>query len=63
MAWLTVTEAADRSRLSRTHLRRLITAGVLKGVKVGPLWTVDERSLTRYLATERRPGRVPKNLR
>jgi len=56
MAWLTVTEAAERYPLSGSQIRRLLADGMVKGKRVGPIWTVDERSLTAYLATERRPG-------
>jgi hypothetical protein len=58
---LTVTEAATRYPLSAYHIRRLVRAGIVKGERIGPLWTVDEQSLRRYLASERRPGRPPKN--
>lgn len=63
MAWLTVTEAASRYPLSKTHIRDLAAAGVIKSQKVGPLWTVDEASLRRYLDTDRRPGPAPKKPR
>jgi len=61
MAMVTVSEAAERHKLSRTHIRRLVADGVLKGKKIGPVWTVDERSLTRYLAAGKwTRRRVPK---
>lgn len=56
MAMLTVTEAADRYPLSGSQIRRLLADGTVKGKKIGPIWTVDERSIEAYLATERRPG-------
>ena len=61
MAWLTVTEAAVRHKLSRTHIRRLLVERRVKGKKIGSLGTVDERSLTEYLATERTRGRPARN--
>jgi len=60
MAWLTVTEAAAHYSLSGSQIRRVLASGVVEGRKVGPLWTVEEGSLKRYLASERKPGPSPK---
>lgn len=63
MAMLTVTEAAARYSLSGSQIRRLVLAGTVKGRKIGPMWTVDEAALKRYLDSERRPGPAPRKRR
>lgn len=63
MAMLTVTEAAARYQLSGSQIRRLLLTGTVKGAKVGPVWTVDEQALRRYLDSDRKPGPPPKKNR
>lgn len=60
MALISVADAATLAGLSAAHLRRLVASGTLKGRRIGPVWAIDEASLRRYLAKERRPGRKPK---
>ena len=60
MALLSVPQASAAYGLSRTHIRRLMAAGVLKGQKVGNSWGVNEASVKVYLAAEHRPGPKPK---
>lgn len=62
MAWLTVTEAATRYRVSARTLRNLAAGETVKARRVGPLWQLDQRSLEAYLAKEQtrgRPRRTP----
>ena len=56
MALISVAEAAARYPLSRRQLSRLVSTGVVKGQRIGPIWAIDEGSLKRYLATERKTG-------
>jgi len=57
---LSVTEASAASGFTRSHIQYLINQQQLEAVKVGPIWLVYEDSLTRYLATPRRPGPKPR---
>lgn len=59
MPLLSVAEAARRYGLSPRQLSRLVSTGVLKGQRIGPAWAIDEASLKKYLATDRKPGRKP----
>jgi excisionase family DNA binding protein len=51
---LTVEEAAERLRLGRTLVYRLISSGELESVKVGRLRRVPAECLPEYVATLRR---------
>lgn len=53
---LTVEEAAERLRLGRTLVYRLISSGELESVKVGRLRRVPADCLPEYVATLRRTG-------
>lgn len=53
---LSLAEAAARLGLSPSTLRWQIRNGKLRAVKVGPLWTVSEKEVRRYLAQHRRIG-------
>ncbi|MCH7554316.1 MAG: helix-turn-helix domain-containing protein [Chloroflexi bacterium] len=60
----TVTDAAERIGSNRQYVRALLAQGRLKGEKINPrLWMISERSLDRYLATRRPPGRPAKRRR
>ena len=63
VAWLTISEAAARFPLSSRQIRHLVKTGVVKGQRVGPLWTLDEGSLARYVKSERKPGPRPQRTR
>ncbi len=54
---LTVEEAAERLRLGRTFVYRLIMSGELESVKVGRLRRVPAECLPAYIATLRRMGK------
>jgi excisionase family DNA binding protein len=60
MPLLTVQEASARFGLSGRQIRKLLAAGTVKGSKRGPFWLLDEASLARYVATERKPGPAPR---
>lgn len=57
---VSVDEAAARYPPSADRIRRLARAGVVQARRFGKkAWAVDEQSLRRYLAKERRRGRKP----
>ncbi len=62
MLWaVTVTEAAERLRLSPATVRRQIANGRIKARKLGRDWDISEEEVRRYSALSRgRPGRRPK---
>ncbi len=45
---MTLAEAAASLGLSPSTLAKQIRLGSLKGVKVGPIWTVSAREVERY---------------
>lgn len=47
--WLTTTEASQLSGYTPKHIRRLVTAGKIKGQRWGRDWQVDRRSLLTYM--------------
>jgi hypothetical protein len=54
--WLTISEAARRSRRTHGHIRNLLFTGRLKGEQIGgPFgrWMVDLKDFQRYLRTRR----------
>lgn len=59
---ITTWEAHKKYGLSTGYLRRLLARKVIKG-RVAPItsrrkvWLLDERSLQKFLKTDRRPGR------
>lgn len=59
MALLSIAEATERYPLSAVHIRNLVAAGTLRGVKFGKTWTVDDESLREYLAVEHKRGPKP----
>ena len=57
---LTVPVAAQRLGVTVGRVRQLLADGTLTGEKIAPrCWLVDAESVTRYAATDRRPGRKP----
>ncbi len=60
--YLTTKQGAERSGLSRDHVRRLLEWGRLEGMKVGRDWLVSVNSLDHYMANRpKRGGRGRKN--
>ena len=57
---ISLTEAAEISGLSHSHLRRLVRDGKIWGTKIGRDWLTTEKAVQNYLSTERRPGPKPK---
>ena len=57
---LTVAEASAFSGFTRNHINYLITQCQLDAVKVGSIWLAYEDSLSRYMASPRKPGPKPR---
>jgi excisionase family DNA binding protein len=57
---ITVTEAAQLSRLTPSFIRRLLRRGDLAGIKIGAGWLTTEAAVRDYLARDRRPGPKPR---
>lgn len=53
---ITLSEAAQLSGLSHSHLRLLVRKGKIWGAKLGIGWVTTEAAVKKYLATERKPG-------
>ena len=53
---ITLSEAAELSGLSHSHLRLLVRQGRIWGARLGFGWVTTEAAVKKYLATERRPG-------
>lgn len=58
--YITTSEAAQRSRLSKAHIVRLLQRGTIAGKRWGREWMVSATSLDQYLAANRKPG--PKSI-
>ena len=50
------TEACRVSGFSRQHMQRLLSSGLIEGIKPGHDWLVYEDSLKAFLAQPRKPG-------
>ena len=61
--YLTTKQGAERSGLSRDHVRRLLEWGRLEGMKVGRDWLVSINSLDHYMANRPKPGPKPRRRR
>ncbi len=57
---LSLSEAANRTGLSASHLRLLVRNGEVWGKKVGRNWLTTEQAVRDYLAHEHKPGPKPK---
>jgi excisionase family DNA binding protein len=57
--WVTVAEAAARTKYSPTQLRRLLREGRLEGKRFGRDWVLSLASVEAYQRTDPRPGRPP----
>ncbi len=61
---LTLREAAAELAVHPATLRQQLANGVLRGRKVGPVWTITRRDLERYRAEHLgKPGRKAKGHR
>lgn len=59
--YFTTAEAAERARLTQTHIALLLRKKELRGFKVGPrFWLVEKDSLAEYLEIEHKRGAKPK---
>jgi hypothetical protein len=58
--FMTTRQASFQFPLSQAHIRRLLEAGTVQGVKAGHDWLVDIASLEHYMANRPKPGPKPK---
>ena len=54
---ISVAKAAEISGFSESYVRKLVSTGVIDGVKLGRNWLTTEEAIREYLKTERRRGR------
>jgi excisionase family DNA binding protein len=54
--YLTTSQAAEQSGLSKNYLTQLLRKGVLEGLQVSRDWLIYTDSLQKFLATQRKPG-------
>ena len=54
---LSLSEAAERSGLSASHLRLLVRKGDVWGLKLGRNWVTTEKAVHNYLERRGRAGR------
>jgi len=59
--YITLVQASEISGYSAGHLRYLLRAGRLAGVKFGRDWLTTAEAIEKYKATSPRPGRKPKS--
>lgn len=57
---LSVVEAAAVLHASEAYVRRLLLAGQLYGIKIGPVWGVYPEDLESFMRMRRPPGRPRK---
>lgn len=53
---MSLSEAAERSGVSASRLRRLAAVGTLRAQKVGAYWVVSETALREFMALKRPRG-------
>lgn len=53
---LSLSEAAQRSGISASHLRLLVRNGEIWGMKLGRNWVTTERAVNEYLTRDNKPG-------
>lgn len=58
---LSLSEAAERTDISASHLRLLVRNHKVWGTKLGRNWVTTEEAVKHYLAQEHKPGRKPEN--
>ena len=56
---ISLKEAATRSNLSTSFLRRLCRSGTIEAVKIGRDWLTTWRAVADYLADEQKRSRNP----
>jgi len=56
-----LSQAAELSGITQSHLRLLARQGKLWAKKLGRDWLTTEAAVKKYLATERKPGPKPKD--
>ena len=57
---ISLSEAAELSGLSHSHLRLLVRKSEIWGKKMGRDWFTNAKAVDEYLARDRRPGTKPK---
>lgn len=62
-AFLTLTEAAARFKLSVPYLRNIAASGRLKAHKIGRDWVTTEADVREYLRTREKKGAYRKDIR
>ena len=62
MALLSVSEAAAKTGLSGSRIRKALGEGQIRGVRLETFWLIEEQSLDAFMAQPRKPGR-PKGWR
>jgi excisionase family DNA binding protein len=55
---ISLSEAAERTGLSASHLRLLVRTGDLWGRKIGRNWLTTSQAIKEYLAIDHKPGPV-----
>ena len=58
--YITTTEAAARAGRTKDHISMLCRKKILRAVRVGRDWLVEQASLDAYIDTDPRPGAKPK---
>jgi excisionase family DNA binding protein len=58
--YLTTKQSSERYGLSDSHIRRLLEAGIVIGVKAGRDWLVSVDAMEHYMANRRKPGPIPR---
>ncbi|MCP4420957.1 MAG: helix-turn-helix domain-containing protein [Chloroflexi bacterium] len=58
---ISLSEAAELTGLSASHLRLLVRQGEIWGRKLGRNWLTTEQAAREYLAQENKPGPKPKS--
>lgn len=53
---ISLREAADISSLSQSFVRRLVSQGVIWGMKLGRNWVTTEQAIREYMGRDRRRG-------
>ena len=57
---ISLSEAAEKSGLSSSHIRLLVNKGELWGIKLGRNWFTTTQEVEKYLESSRKPGPRPK---
>jgi excisionase family DNA binding protein len=57
---ISLSDAANLCGLSQSFIRRLVSQGVIWGMKTGRNWVTTEKAVREYLARDRKRGPKPK---